>query len=341
MTDVDIIILSWDRVDDTIAAITSAVTQEGVEPHVYVVDQGTHTPDLERLKQFCEQHSNVRLACNEKNNGVPGGRNQASAMGKSDYIIALDNDAVFEDSSTCARAVEVAQKSPKIGALCFRISVFDSPATTPVNDDSSWGYYPLSPDEWAGRDFETVFFVGAGHLLCREAFEKVGGYDDALFFMHEEKDLCYRLNNAGYRIEYHSGLAVRHKVSPQRRVEWKADRYRLHLRNKIYVMAKQQGLTADLFSELAYMLVSGVRSGMGLGPVRGTLGVIQMLPKALKYHRTWSFQAPTEDGESIRDRVALETGQGRSEMKPWSGRGKVYQLYCRLRWETDIKQYLR
>ena len=40
--DVDVIILSWDRLEDTMAAITSALEQEGISRAVWVVDQGNY-----------------------------------------------------------------------------------------------------------------------------------------------------------------------------------------------------------------------------------------------------------------------------------------------------------
>ncbi|WP_223097870.1 glycosyltransferase family 2 protein [Vibrio sp. SCSIO 43132] len=38
---VDITILSWDRIDDTLDAIDSALSQQGIDLKVIVVDQGS------------------------------------------------------------------------------------------------------------------------------------------------------------------------------------------------------------------------------------------------------------------------------------------------------------
>ena len=59
MTPVDIIILSWDRIDDTIAAVQSALDQEGVDVNVQIVDQGTRQEDLKRLLDFIAPYENV------------------------------------------------------------------------------------------------------------------------------------------------------------------------------------------------------------------------------------------------------------------------------------------
>ena len=117
MKTVDIIILSWDRTDDTIEAIRSATQQEGVDVRIQVVDQGSQPEGLQRLKAFCDQFPNISLLCNAKNTGVPGGRNQASEMGDAEFIVALDNDAVFTDTRVCERAAAMMSERPELGAL--------------------------------------------------------------------------------------------------------------------------------------------------------------------------------------------------------------------------------
>lgn len=78
---VDITILSWDRIDDTLDAIDSALTQQGIELKIIVVDQGSQPDGLARLRQHCLKDSRIQLVCNRTNLGVPGGRNQASDQG--------------------------------------------------------------------------------------------------------------------------------------------------------------------------------------------------------------------------------------------------------------------
>ncbi|MEL6280811.1 MAG: glycosyltransferase family 2 protein, partial [Pseudomonadota bacterium] len=63
MASVDVIILSWDRIDDTICAIESALGQTGVDIKVQVVDQGTAASELARLKAFCAADPRVELRC--------------------------------------------------------------------------------------------------------------------------------------------------------------------------------------------------------------------------------------------------------------------------------------
>jgi GT2 family glycosyltransferase len=184
------------------------------------------------LVEACRARDNVTLQCNDCNTGVAEGRNQASRLGRAPYIVALDNDAVFADPHQIARAVEIASADADLYALAFRIVRFDDGA----DDATSWSY-PESMQECAALPFLTSRFVGAGHLLRRDAFEACGEYDPRLFFLHEELDLSYRLINAGGLIRYTPEVVVRHKVSAERRV-WNHQRHMFHIRNSVYLMTK-------------------------------------------------------------------------------------------------------
>ena len=119
---VDVIVLSWNCVDDTIAAIASADAQIGVSKRIYVVDQGSDEYNLQRLRAFLDHVPYAELKELGSNAGVAGGRNIAAAMGKAPYIVALDNDAVFADPYTLARAIAHMERSPNLCAIGYRVT---------------------------------------------------------------------------------------------------------------------------------------------------------------------------------------------------------------------------
>jgi GT2 family glycosyltransferase len=51
---------------------------------------------------------------------------------------------------------------------------------------------------------------GAALAIRREAFDSIGGFDEGYFMYAEELDLCYRLNGAGWEIDYLSDATVTH-----------------------------------------------------------------------------------------------------------------------------------
>jgi GT2 family glycosyltransferase len=280
MTTVDITILSWDRLDETKAAIKSALSQTGITSRVIVVDQGSQPENLAQLRNFCRQYERIDLVCNQHNLGVPGGRNQAAWQGDGEYIVALDNDAEFIDTFQLAIAAEIMNNSPQLGAIGFRILRFG----TDQDDLSSWSYeQPVA--QWFARHFYTTHFVGAGHMIRRRAFDQVQGYDAALFFLQEEAELSRKLINSGYKIRYTPEVVIGHKVSAERRVIWRGPRWRYFVRNQFYLDVKFRRSLASLSLSILLTHYKGLRSGLLKDSMVGFLQGLAMLPKAIKAWR--------------------------------------------------------
>ncbi|WP_234496806.1 glycosyltransferase family 2 protein [Vibrio maritimus] len=273
----DIIILSWDRLEDTIAAIESSLEQKGVALSVIVVDQGSKPETIRTLRSYCNEHPQITLVCNQENKGVPGGRNQASALGSSEFIVSLDNDAEFADEFQVAKACELMAEREDLGALAFRILRHGS------NDDdvTSWSYHQ-SLDEWSTQSFYTDRFVGAGHLIRRVAFDSIGGYDATLFFLHEEVDLSKRLINANFKILYTPEVVIGHKVSKEHRVAWTAGRWVFDVRNRTYLHMKHKTFFPTAVFHTWLMVHKGFKSGLYGSTLTGLCKGFGLFPQAIK-----------------------------------------------------------
>jgi GT2 family glycosyltransferase len=55
-------------------------------------------------------------------------------------------------------------------------------------------------------------FIGFAHLLRREVFLALGGYQESFVYYGEEKDFCLRLLDGGYRTVYLPDARVAHVV---------------------------------------------------------------------------------------------------------------------------------
>ena len=266
--DADVIILSWNRPDDVLAAIESALQQHGVSRRVLVVDQGSEPQNVAALERFVAGKPDILLRRLERNTGVAGGRNIATAMGAGRHVVGLDSDAIFADREALARAVAHLDARPDLAAIGFRIENY----FTGQNDVLSWDYPGHSPDE----RFCTTRFIGAGHAIRRTAFEAAGGYDDRLFFCQEELDLCYRMLNLGFRIEYVPEVTVRHKVSPDHRVAWERGRYFFTVRNALYTSYKFGVSSPRLALAALAFLARGMFNGVAGSALRGIAAAIAL-----------------------------------------------------------------
>ena len=275
--DADIVILSLERTEETIAAIASACAQTGVSCHVFVLDQGSCSASLARLTAAVTGMANVSLLVSGSNLGVAGGRNLISNLGHGRAIVGLDSDAEFADQLTVARMVAALDAEPRLGAIGCRIVRFADGR----DDRSSWGY-PAALAASAGMCFDTVTYVGAGHAIRREAWRQAGGYDARLFFCWEEYDFCLRAIARGWQIRYRGDIVVRHKVSPGQRVGWGGDRWFYHVRNRLYIERKLGRSWLSLTPRIAGYLLKGMRNELAGPTIRGVRAALTMVPETTK-----------------------------------------------------------
>ena len=275
--DADIVILSLERTEETIAAIASARSQTGVSYHIFVLDQGSCSASLARLATAIGGMTEVSLLVSDTNLGVAGGRNLISNLGHGRVVVALDSDAEFADPLTVARMVAALDAEPRLGAIGCRIVRFSDGR----DDLSSWGY-PAALAASASLCFDTVTYVGAGHAIRREAWRQAGGYDARLFFCWEEYDFCLRAIALGWQIRYRGDIVVRHKVSAGQRVAWDGDRWFYHVRNRLYIERKLGRTWLSLAPRIAGYLLKGMRNGLSGPTMRGIRAALSMVPDTVR-----------------------------------------------------------
>src|SRR5271156_6351976 len=103
--DADIIILTRNRLSDTIEAVDSALAQQNLRFHVCLLDQGSDASVQIQFFDAFKNHRNFGYFGVAGNLGVAGGRNFLSSLGNGRIIIGLDNDAVFANALVAAGAV--------------------------------------------------------------------------------------------------------------------------------------------------------------------------------------------------------------------------------------------
>ena len=177
-------------------SVQSALAQDGGEPRVIVVDDGStdeHTlAELERLPPRVEL---VRQA----NAGVAAARNEALRRARTPYVLALDaDDRLAEGALRALRAPLRAY--PEIGFSYGLIGFF-----------GAWqGVMKLPPYDPYGLLFRHS--IGPSALVRRELFEDVGGYDP-LFRGYEDWELWLHALQCGWhgrRVEEVTHLYRRH-----------------------------------------------------------------------------------------------------------------------------------
>lgn len=254
--DADIIILSLGRPMETAAAINSALSQRGGLFHVTVLDQGSSLEMILRLRKAFSRFRHFALYESSENLGVPGGRSTAAKLGHGQFVVSLDNDAIFADDWVVAKALRLFRQRPDLAAIGFNILAEDGKHP----DLTSWGY-PKAMLPRFKETFDTTTFVGAGHAIRRSAWIAADGFDASLFFTWEEYDFCLKVIALNWRIAYAGSMAVIHKVSPEARVSWNGERTRYFIRNRLIIGRKWGRSWLALTPRILTYLLKSARLG--------------------------------------------------------------------------------
>jgi len=187
-------IVTRNRADILPKALASVVTQTAHGVRLAVLDDGSSdaTPCLR--ERFPQAHW-IRW---EANRGLIVARNHLMNCADADYYVSLDDDAWFLRGDEIALAVDHLKEDRSAAAVAFDI----------LSADRS--------ESATRKSAETAsMFIGCGHVLRLAAVREVGAYElTPGSYGGEEKDLCLRLMDAGYRIVRLPGLHVWHDKTP-------------------------------------------------------------------------------------------------------------------------------
>lgn len=211
---VSVVILNWNRIQDTLACLESVRKLNYKNYEVVVVDNGSVDGSKEKLAAI----KDIIFVDNPKNRGFTGGHIDGYARSKGEFILLLNNDAVI-DPDYISIAVEDMLKDPTVGAVGGRAYAWDD--THPPYDATGkfYGYQNINvvsaeaifvqTDSGLPREINNV--SGSGVLVRRTTIDTVGYLFGPYFAYYEETDLFARMKRAGFKVMYNPRLHIWHK----------------------------------------------------------------------------------------------------------------------------------
>ena len=171
----------------------------------------------------------VRVIANPANRGFAAAVNQGVRATGAPFLLLLNPDAVLQTGlepliRRCAEPGVAAAGGQLISAngvpqIGFSVRHFPSPAALFLEALGINAAWPANPVNWHYRclnqDLAQSAFVdqpaGAFLLFRRDAWEKVGGFDEGFFpIWFEDVDFCKRLRNSGWQVSYCPEAVARH-----------------------------------------------------------------------------------------------------------------------------------
>lgn len=197
-------------------AVDSVFEQQGVDIELVVVSNGADLPDLP---------DNVITHRLPENIGIPAGRNKGAELVTGDIILFLDDDGWYRSPDLARHVHDRFVADPRLGAVSFRIA-------DPDGGPDQRRHLPRLGSSDPLRSSKVTTFLGGACAIRTAAFEKAGGQAAEFFYAHEETDLAWRIQDAGYDIVYDAEAVMYHPATlPTRH----ADFYRLNARNRVWL----------------------------------------------------------------------------------------------------------
>lgn len=265
---VAIIVVNWNRRDDTLDCLQSL--SEISYPHyrIILVDNGSTDGSADAVRS---SFPNVKVIQAEENLRFAGGNNlglKDVLEEGDDFCLLLNNDTTVEQDFL-SHMIETAKSNHRIGLISPKILYYDRPDVIwfaggiikPI-----WGYvrhFGLRQldDPQAGRynkRREVTFLTGCCLLIRRSVMEKIGRLDGDFYLYSEDADYCLRAIKAGYILIYEPRARIYHKVSQSSGGAYHPAKWRRRYQSLFRLVRKHTSpLTWPLFGlNLVWELVS-------------------------------------------------------------------------------------
>jgi N-acetylglucosaminyl-diphospho-decaprenol L-rhamnosyltransferase len=242
-----------------------------------VVDNGTGASELDQAAEGLDGASVLRL---DRNEGYGRAVNRAAREAEGEALVLLNDDSVVDPGYVESLTAAL---DPGSGIVMAAGVMRDAGAPELIEtagielDRTLLAYDYLNGEPLSVLDGpvgDPVGPSGAAAAFAREAFEEVGGFDEALFAYLEDVDLVLRLLRAGGRCRLAKDARGVHRHSAtlgpgSARKDYLAGYGRGYLLRKWGVLAPRR-VPAVLLREVGQSLVQSAVD-RNLGPIRGRL----------------------------------------------------------------------
>jgi GT2 family glycosyltransferase len=276
---VTVLIVAWDRKQDTLETIKSVHEQAYEDFEIVVVDNGSRDGTVEAVHQA---YPAVRVIALDRNVGIAAGRNAGIASARGDIVLCLDSDASL-GHDTLTHVVQKFQADPALGVINSKIV---NAYTRQFDQIAGWAYTEKNKAD-QDREFLSFSFSEGGCAIRKEVFDKVGLFWDLLFFGSEGQEFGLRVWDAGYKILYCPEAVVYHRVSPERRIAGGSLDYLL-FRNALFIYLLRYPCWMLMFYvplKTAAVLVRATRRGYLRDVLPAFSDVVRQLPSLWKQRR--------------------------------------------------------
>jgi N-acetylglucosaminyl-diphospho-decaprenol L-rhamnosyltransferase len=213
MPDLSFILVNWNCISFTMQCLDAIrETVAGLEYEVIVVDNASGDAPCQDL---ADRFPWVKLILSPENLGFGGANNLAARAAAGRVLFFLNPDTVLlRDAARLA--CDLLDSRPDAGIVGCRflnsdgslqlssVQAFPSVTNQLLANRRLQEWWPSAQGKSALYTQEPVSEVdvvsGAGLLMLKTVFDRIGGFSKEFFMYAEEVDLCYRVRRAGLKV---------------------------------------------------------------------------------------------------------------------------------------------
>lgn len=219
-----IVLVNYNGSDFLCDCLNSIIrTLDSYTYEIIIVDNFSTDNSVEIIK---DNFPLIKLICNQANLGFSKANNLAVKYLGGDHILFLNTDTILIEntpmilSDYLKRHKDIAAVSPHITFedRTYQLSCGSLPNLAVEFLDkiryslhNNWNHIFLS---FYNRQYLTIkevgWVTGACLMMRRDVFDQIGGFDENFFMYFEDKDICKRVKELGYKVVYYPKTTIIH-----------------------------------------------------------------------------------------------------------------------------------
>jgi len=216
---VSLIIVNYNGEKTIIDCLRSIEKQTYDSYEIIIIDNASQDKSLEMINVFLKRNklsSQTKIICLDKNTGFALGNNVGLEHAHGDFIALLNNDAM-PDVKWLEELLLAMSSDASVGICASKILIHGTNKIDSAGDGYTTSLKGFKRgeedivDKYNLKEF--IFSACAGAALYRrEVFEETGFLDEDFFLIHEDTDLNFRAQLAGWKALYVPTAIAYHKA---------------------------------------------------------------------------------------------------------------------------------
>jgi len=280
---VSVIVVNWNGKQHLENCFSSLLKQDYPDIEIIMVDNASNDGSVNFIK---EKFPEIKLVQNQTNIGFGSAVNKGIDMGKGEYFLFLNNDLSLKQD--CISELIKSLEKPDVGGAVPKILFFDKRDTI-----NSFGvdvnYVGIAcPRFIYEKDREDLkkeeIPCGGIFMFSRNIVDKLGGFDESIFFYHEDHDLSWRIRLLGMKLIANPKAVIYHKYHFSR----SKDKFYYSEKNRLYLLLKNYNLKTLVLILPAVFLVEiaelffALSQGWFIKKIKSYHEILMMVPSIIK-----------------------------------------------------------